>query len=107
MYTRKTDPTPTKCLSCGWIGKLKEATHSYYPFAEDDVEPMDFCPLCGNSQLTNIAEDKYSEAVNDAIALGSSTHCPHCEYDILDCLISDELEQEIIIALAKLGVKFG
>lgn len=63
--SRQSDPTPVKCDSCGWKGKVQDCLHSYQgdgtttskgePTGE--VEPVDFCPKCGSDQLLNLEEE--------------------------------------------------
>lgn len=45
--------TKAKCNNCGWSGSVDEVVTKYVgiPFTED-VEGQDYCPVCGNSDLT-------------------------------------------------------
>lgn len=45
-YGRRVSPTPVKCPSCGWIGKMKDAVMGYLPDGFGDVDPTEFCPNC-------------------------------------------------------------
>lgn len=50
-YSRYDDPTPIKCGDCGWEGQVKDCIHNYAPILPDDVEPMDYCPICKGMNL--------------------------------------------------------
>lgn len=58
MESRYTDyENYVKCGKCGWEGFAAQMKHDYkgYSFgqgenADIDVEPMDFCPACGESE---------------------------------------------------------
>jgi len=45
--SRTDDPTPVKCLDCGWEGRIMDCEHSYVACPDGDVEPIDYCPECG------------------------------------------------------------
>ena len=63
FYSRHDDPTPIKCEDCGWQGLAKDAVHTYRGTGvqitmngqyDEDVEPVDECPECGNENLIPI-----------------------------------------------------
>lgn len=39
-----------KCGECGWEGWSAWMEHGYQACGRDDVEPMDFCPICRTSE---------------------------------------------------------
>lgn len=50
QHSRRTDPSPLVCPSCGWQGQRKDCHHDYKGYGngeETDVEPVDRCPKCG------------------------------------------------------------
>ncbi len=52
-YSRDTDYEHYVKCECGWEGWSAQMKHEYkaYGFGDDiDVEPMDFCPECGQSE---------------------------------------------------------
>lgn len=53
--SRTEDPTPVKCLDCGWEGRVMDCVHTYIAF-HGDVEPVDRCPECGSLDIDNIAD---------------------------------------------------
>lgn len=56
-YSRRDDPTPVRCLDCGWTGRLMDCYHTYrgYDYGEEaDVEPVDRCPTCGGFEPETI-----------------------------------------------------
>lgn len=55
--SRHNDPTPVRCESCGWEGRVKNCNHTYKPDGLGDMEGVDYCPLCGSDQLIPIEEE--------------------------------------------------
>ncbi|MBT9151108.1 MAG: hypothetical protein DDT40_01292 [candidate division WS2 bacterium] len=49
--SRRTDTTLIQCEHCNWKGMVMDCIHSYAAVPPDDVEPEDYCPLCGNSSF--------------------------------------------------------
>ena len=45
---RHVDPDPVSCDICWWAGPRRWCVHGYAPVDEEDVEPIDFCPMCDN-----------------------------------------------------------
>lgn len=41
------DPTPVICPRCLWAGPRRWMIHTYHACGDDDVEPVDECPRCG------------------------------------------------------------
>ncbi|MBU0598722.1 hypothetical protein KKF61_07120 [Patescibacteria group bacterium] len=46
-WGRHESPRPTIC-DCGWMGPMRFLIHTYASYGEDDVEPVDKCPKCGD-----------------------------------------------------------
>ncbi len=50
VVSRRTDPSPVKCLDCGWVGRQMDCIHTYIGIGhgdEADVDPIERCPVCG------------------------------------------------------------
>lgn len=46
-HGRHTDPNPILCPACLWGGARRWLVHTYTGCGEEDVEPCDECPRCG------------------------------------------------------------
>ena len=51
VVTRYDDISPIKCNRCGWIGRIKDAIHTYQDDQCGDVEAVDECPICGTDDF--------------------------------------------------------
>ncbi len=47
MWGRRESPEPVACHRCGWGGFTRWLIHTYEACGDDDVEPRDECPRCG------------------------------------------------------------
>ena len=54
--SRTEDPTPVKCLDCGWEGRVMDCVHTYIACPNGDVEPVGRCPECGSLDIDNLAD---------------------------------------------------
>ena len=45
---RHVDPDPVMCRRCLWAGMRRWCVHGYEAVGDDDVEPCDYCPRCGD-----------------------------------------------------------
>ncbi|MFA7101278.1 MAG: hypothetical protein WC196_06065 [Bacilli bacterium] len=55
IYSRHTDYEHYVKCQCGWEGWSAQMRHDYQSYnvgGEMDVEPMDFCPECGESEMS-------------------------------------------------------
>ena len=61
MVSRHNDTSGVQCEDCGWEGQVCGCRHGYISVRTEifgaDVEPMDFCPVCGSDQLMPIEEE--------------------------------------------------
>ena len=48
MWGRYESPEPIFCPRCLWAGPTRWTVHTYSASWDDDVEPVDECPRCGN-----------------------------------------------------------
>ena len=66
FFGRKSDPVPTLCEKCGWIGRYMDTKHDYIPSGEDgDCEAVNVCPLCGSENLSTDREKDLLKSLND------------------------------------------
>jgi len=51
MESRRDSAVKLVCMSCGWVGTEAQLDHTYVGCHPNDVEPISYCPRCGNDNF--------------------------------------------------------